>query len=53
MVQLDKPDCPVSPALMAVKGTIGSSEGILLPVKWHLARKENEIHDNSRSCGGG
>jgi hypothetical protein len=36
-----------------VRGTIGSSEGILLPAKWHLTRGRVKIHDNSRSCGGG
>jgi hypothetical protein len=53
MVQFGKPDCPVSSALAAVKGTVGSGEGVLFPVKWHLTRKEDKIHDNSRSCGTG
>jgi hypothetical protein len=53
MVQFGKLDYPVPSAPAVVKGTIGSIEGVLLPVKWHLTRKESKIHDNSRSCGSG
>jgi hypothetical protein len=48
-----KPEGPVSLALAAVEGTVGSGEGILLPAKWHLTRGRDKIHDNSMSCGGG
>jgi hypothetical protein len=41
---------PLAPA--AVRGIIGFGEGVLLLVKWRLTRKENKIHDNSRSFGG-
>jgi hypothetical protein len=53
MVWFGKPDCPVSSALATVRGTVDSDEGVLLPVKWHLTRKENKIHDNSRSYDSG
>jgi hypothetical protein len=53
MVQFGKLDYPVPSASAAVKGTVGSTEGILLLVKWRWTRKESKIHDNSRSCGSG
>jgi hypothetical protein len=53
MVWFGKTDCSVPLALAAVRGTVGSGEDVLLPVKWCLTRKENKIHDNSRTCGGG
>jgi hypothetical protein len=53
MVHFGKSDYLVSSASAAVRGTVGFSEGILFLVKWHLTRKENKIHRNSRSCGGG
>jgi hypothetical protein len=53
MVQFGKSDCPVPSAPMAVRGTVTSDEGILLRVNWRLTRKENKIHDNSRSCDKG
>jgi hypothetical protein len=37
----------------AIRDTIGSGEGVLLPAKWHLTKGRNDNHDNSRSCGGG
>jgi hypothetical protein len=52
MVWFGKPDCLVSSALTAVRGTIGSGEGVLLPVKWRLTRGRDEIHDNFGGCGG-
>jgi hypothetical protein len=51
MIRFGKPDCLISSALVAVRGTAGSGEGILFPIKWRLTRKENKIHDNSRNCG--
>jgi hypothetical protein len=36
-----------------LSGFVDSDEGVLLLVKWRLTKKENKIHDNSRSCGGG
>jgi hypothetical protein len=67
-IRFGKLDGPVSSAPTAIKGTIGSSEGILLlakwrltrgagqdprlPAKWRLTRGRDKIHDNSRSCGG-
>jgi hypothetical protein len=52
-VQFDKLDGSVSLAPAAVKGTIGSGEGVLLTAKWHLTKGRDKIHNNSRSCGGG
>jgi hypothetical protein len=52
-VQFDKLDGPVSLAPAAVKGTIGSGEGVLLTAKWRLTKGRDKIHNNSRSCGGG
>jgi hypothetical protein len=52
-VRFDKSDGPISSAPMAVRDIIGSDEGVLLSVKWHLTKGRNKIHDNSRSCGGG
>jgi hypothetical protein len=56
---LGKPDSPVWQTGLSgfvgssdSQGTISSSEDVLLPVKLRLT-KENKIHDNSRSCGGG
>jgi hypothetical protein len=43
----------VSSVLAVVRGTVSSSEGVLLLTKWRLTRVRDKIHDNSRSCGGG
>jgi hypothetical protein len=37
----------------AVRGTVGSGEGVLLPTNWLLTRGRDKIHDNPRSCDGG
>jgi hypothetical protein len=37
---------------MAVRGTIGSGEGILILAKWCLTRERDKIHDNSKSYSG-
>jgi hypothetical protein len=39
-------DCSVSSALVAVRGTVGSSEGILFPARWRLTKRKNKIHNN-------
>jgi hypothetical protein len=52
-VQFSKLDGPVSSAPAAVRGTVDSGEGVLLPAKWRLTRGRDKIHDNSSSCGGG
>jgi hypothetical protein len=52
MVRFGKPNCLVSSAPAAIRGTVGSDEDDLLPIKWRLTRKENKIHDNSKSCAG-
>jgi hypothetical protein len=48
-----KSDGPISLVSVAVKGTVGFGEGILLPTKWCMTRGRDKIHDNSRRCGGG
>jgi hypothetical protein len=40
-------------APVAVRDTVSSGEEIHFLAKWHLTRKKNKIHDNSRSCGSG
>jgi hypothetical protein len=45
MIRFGKPDCLISSALVAVRGTVGSGEGVLFLIKWRLTRKENKIHD--------
>jgi hypothetical protein len=52
-VRFGKSDGPISSAPVAVRGTVSSDEGVLLPAKWHLTRGRDKIHDNSRSCGDG
>jgi hypothetical protein len=51
IVRSGKSNSPISSALTAVRGTIGSSKGILLQAKWNLTRGRDKIHDNSWSCG--
>jgi hypothetical protein len=36
-----------------LSGFVSSGENILFPVKWHLTRKKNKIHNNFGGCGGG
>jgi hypothetical protein len=47
-----KPDGLVLSALTAIRGTVGSDEGILLLAKWCLTKGRDKIHNNSKSCGG-
>jgi hypothetical protein len=51
-VWFGKSDDLVSSVPAAVRGTIGSSEGVLLQAKWRLIRGSDKINNNSRSCGG-
>jgi hypothetical protein len=48
-----KPNSPVSSIPTAIRGTVGSGEGVILLAKWHLTRGTDKIHNNSRSCGSG
>jgi hypothetical protein len=52
-VHFSKPDGLVSLASATVRSTIGSDEGVLLPAKLRLTKGRDEIHYNSKSCGGG
>jgi hypothetical protein len=52
-VRFDKPDGPVSSAPTAVRGTVGSDEGVIFLAEWCLTRGKKMNHDNFGGCSGG